>query len=91
MVMTFPQPMHVPVLPPRLRSWNQASLITWFKERHRYEEQMRARCRVTGEAYASVAAPVKDSMDPARCSTWLALFRRSQASRSPMQELCAMQ
>ncbi|GMF30537.1 unnamed protein product [Phytophthora fragariaefolia] len=56
-------PLFTPILPPRIESVSHEALVKWKRDRKEYEAKLRARCRVTGEAYDAVALSICDSFD----------------------------
>ncbi|EGZ22770.1 hypothetical protein PHYSODRAFT_490026, partial [Phytophthora sojae] len=62
--MTVPQPVFEVVQPPSLSAWDQASLISWVRQRRQYEAKIRNRCAVTGEQYEHVVTSIRNSIEP---------------------------
>ncbi|GMG16213.1 unnamed protein product [Phytophthora fragariaefolia] len=62
--MTVSQPVFEVVQPPKLSAWDQASLISWVRQRRQYESKIRNRCAVTGEQYEHVVTSIRNSMEP---------------------------
>jgi hypothetical protein len=62
--MTVPQPVFEVVQPPKLSAWDQASLISWVRQRRQYEAKIRNRCAVTSEQYEHVVTSIRNSMEP---------------------------
>ncbi|KAJ0392214.1 hypothetical protein P43SY_008832 [Pythium insidiosum] len=62
--MNVPQPVFEFIKAPRLKAWDQASLIAWVRERKLYEEKIRSRCLATGEKYEHLLVSVRSSIDP---------------------------
>ncbi|KAF1313307.1 hypothetical protein FI667_g17508, partial [Globisporangium splendens] len=62
--MTILQPIYEFVKAPRLGEWSQQALVRFVKERNQYEEKIKERCRVTGEAESNVTSGLKSSLDP---------------------------
>ncbi|GMF46582.1 unnamed protein product [Phytophthora fragariaefolia] len=61
---TVPQPIFEVVRPPKLVSWNHASLVSWYREWNHYVTEIRHRCTVTGEAFERVVVTVKGPIQP---------------------------
>ncbi|OWZ22598.1 hypothetical protein PHMEG_0002676 [Phytophthora megakarya] len=61
---TVPQPIFEVVRPPKLVSWNHASLVSWYREWKHYVTKIRHRCAVTGEVFERVVAMVKGAIQP---------------------------
>eukprot|EP00644_Phytophthora_capsici_P000802 jgi/Phyca11/109364/e_gw1.16.421.1 len=57
-------PLFTPLMPPKIASTSHGSLVHWRKERRDYEAKLRARCRVTGEAFEAVVEPVAGAFNP---------------------------
>ncbi|EEY59598.1 uncharacterized protein PITG_12173 [Phytophthora infestans T30-4] len=51
---TVPQPIYEVVRPPKLVSWDHASLVSWYREWSHYVTKIRHRCTVTGEIFKRV-------------------------------------
>ncbi|DAZ99666.1 TPA: hypothetical protein N0F65_001903 [Lagenidium giganteum] len=49
---------------PRLKAWDQATLIKWFREWQQYITKIEHRCSMTGELYGNKVATVKGCIDP---------------------------
>jgi hypothetical protein len=62
--LTVSQPIFEMVRPPKLVSWNHASLVSWYREWNHYVTKIRHRCTVTGEAIERVVATVKGAIQP---------------------------
>ncbi|OWZ05991.1 hypothetical protein PHMEG_00021819 [Phytophthora megakarya] len=56
---TVPQPVFELVKAPQLTSWDQESLVKWLRERRRYVESMKERCRTTQESEEAVIRSVR--------------------------------
>ncbi|OWY91902.1 hypothetical protein PHMEG_00039313, partial [Phytophthora megakarya] len=56
-------PMFAPPLPPKITSISHDFLASWKVKRREYEAEMRARCRISGEDYAVVTTPIKESFN----------------------------
>ncbi|KAF1313442.1 hypothetical protein FI667_g17361, partial [Globisporangium splendens] len=63
-VMSMPHPLPEFVKAPRLCEWSQQALVRFARERKQYEEKMKERCRVTGEAESNVTSGSKSSLEP---------------------------
>ncbi|OWZ07849.1 LOW QUALITY PROTEIN: hypothetical protein PHMEG_00019703 [Phytophthora megakarya] len=61
---TVPQPNFEVVRPPKLVSWNHASLVSWYRDWKHYVTKIRRRCAVTGEVFERVVATVKGAKQP---------------------------
>uniref|UniRef100_H3GY24 Uncharacterized protein n=1 Tax=Phytophthora ramorum TaxID=164328 RepID=H3GY24_PHYRM len=57
--MSVPQPVYEFITAPKLKSWDQASLGTWTRERQRYVDKIAERCATTGENPERICASVK--------------------------------
>ncbi|KAE8983774.1 hypothetical protein PR003_g26470, partial [Phytophthora rubi] len=62
--MTVPQPVFEVVQPPSLGAWDQASLVSWVRQRRQYEAKIRNRCAVTGEQYEHIVTSIRNSIEP---------------------------
>ncbi|KAE9180668.1 hypothetical protein PF004_g24770 [Phytophthora fragariae] len=62
--MTVPQPVFEVVQPPSLGAWDQASLVSWVRQRRKYEAKIRNRCAVTGEQYEHIVTSIRNSIEP---------------------------
>ncbi|KAE9271091.1 hypothetical protein PR003_g30616, partial [Phytophthora rubi] len=61
--MSVPQPVYEFITAPKLKSWDQASLVTWTRERKRYVDKIAERCATTGENPERICASVKSCFD----------------------------
>ncbi|OWZ14126.1 hypothetical protein PHMEG_00012437 [Phytophthora megakarya] len=61
---TVPQPIFEVVRPPKLVSWDHASLVSWYREWNHYVTKIRHRCTVIGESFERVVATVKGAIQP---------------------------
>ncbi|KAJ0392740.1 hypothetical protein P43SY_006020 [Pythium insidiosum] len=59
-----PQPVYEFMKAPKLKSWDQASLVKWHRERRQYERKIDERCATTGESANALKISIKSSMDP---------------------------
>ncbi|GMF38611.1 unnamed protein product [Phytophthora fragariaefolia] len=57
-------PLFTPILPPMIESVSHEALVKSKRDHRDYETKMKARYRVTGEAYDVVVQSVKDSFEP---------------------------
>ncbi|EGZ30674.1 hypothetical protein PHYSODRAFT_324001 [Phytophthora sojae] len=62
--MTVPQPVFEVVQAPSLNAWDQASLVSWVRQRRQYEAKLRNRCAVTGEEYDHIVTSIRNSIEP---------------------------
>lgn len=61
---TVPQPIYEVARPPKLVSWDHASLVSWYREWSHYVTKIRHRCTVTGEIFERVVGTVKGAIQP---------------------------
>ncbi|OWZ09553.1 hypothetical protein PHMEG_00017725 [Phytophthora megakarya] len=61
---TVPQPIFEVVRPPKLVSWDHASLVSWYREWDHYVTKIHHRCAVTGESFERVVATLKCAIQP---------------------------
>ncbi|KAF4128078.1 hypothetical protein GN958_ATG22731 [Phytophthora infestans] len=62
--MTVPQAVFKVLHSPSLMAWDQASLVTWVRQRRQYEAKVRNRCAITGERFDPVVTPIRNSIEP---------------------------
>ncbi|KAE8953659.1 hypothetical protein PF011_g32354 [Phytophthora fragariae] len=61
--MSVPQPVYEFITAPKLKSWDQASLVTWTRERKSYVDKIAECCATTGENPERICASVKSCFD----------------------------
>ncbi|KAG6613484.1 uncharacterized protein IUM83_04391 [Phytophthora cinnamomi] len=62
--MSIPQPVYEFVSAPELTAWDQESLVNWRRERQRYVEKIKQKCRTSNEPFDAAVMRVRDTMRP---------------------------